>query len=55
MKYKINKSIRIFNLYLSLINKNQKLLLTVTIIFAISSSLLEVICFNIFSKASSSI
>ena len=52
MKNKINKSIRIFNLYLSLINKNQKLLLTVTIIFAISSSLLEVICFNIFSKAS---
>ena len=52
MKYQINKLIRIFNLYFSLINKNQKFLLTLTIVFAFSSSLLEVVCFNLFSKAS---
>lgn len=52
MKYQINKLIRIFNLYFSLINKNQKFLLTLTIVFAVSSSLLEVVCFDLFSKAS---
>ena len=52
MKDKIRKLSRIFNLYFNLINNNQRLLLVGIIFLSICSSLLEVLSFNLFSKAS---